>query len=253
MSVKTADVRNMTTGKAPAKEVATLNSPEARLVTPTQADVTLRLVYIDDEVMWPEPSADGDSLRVGWVKAVADTGHILLLDVSRIKKIYGYGGRLYVLYEAEVAERYSIYVAQPPSLVVELDYDVYYEHLYDSGCTCKMWRFSIDASRERERFIKKVFGADAEPDAELKCVLAKDAQPVNFSIVPVNISLYATEIAGIAVVENPRFRLHGGEDTYEGKYVVLLDGLGFYFLYLCCEVDAEKLENLWKITSNVET
>jgi hypothetical protein len=244
MSGRTADVRNMATGKALAKEVTTLNSSETRLATPTQTDVTLRLVYIDDEVMWPEPNTDGDSLRVGWVKAVADTGNLLLLDVSRIKKIYGYGGRLYVLYEAEVAERYSIYVAQPPSLAVELDYDVYYEHLYDGDCACKIWRFSIDASRERERFIKKLFGADAE----LKYVLAKDAQPVNFSVVPVNVALYATAVVGVAVVENPRFRMYGEEDMYEGRYIVLLDGLGFYFLYHCQDVDAEKLESLQKTT-----
>ena len=67
-------------------------------------------------------------------------------------------------------------------------------------------------------------------------------------VVPVNVALYATAVVGVAVVENPRFRMYGEEDMYEGKYIVLVDSLGFYFLYHCQEVDAEKLESLQKTT-----
>jgi hypothetical protein len=238
MENKNLQVPAQTAGGAQGARLAT----EA---TPAETEVVLKFVYIDDEVMWPEPNDDGDSLRVGWVRAVTESGHIILLDVSRIRKVYGYGGRLYVLYETEVAERYSRFVAQLPPLAVELDYDVYYEYLHDGDCVCKKWRFSIDTTHERGRFIKKAFGTDAE----LAYIFAKDAQPVNFSVVPLNIALYATTITGAAVVENPKFRLYGKENVYRGKYIVLVDDLGFYYLYLCRDVDTEKLESLLKRTA----
>ena len=59
--------------------------------------VVLKLDHIDDEIMWPE--FDGDEMRVGWVDAFVGT-KALLLNVKWIRRIYAFGGKLYVVYDA---------------------------------------------------------------------------------------------------------------------------------------------------------
>jgi len=183
-------------------------------------DVVLKFDYIDDEVMWPEFAVG--RLRVGWVRAVSGIRRALL-NVVRIKRIYVYDGKLYVLYDAEDVQRYGQYLAQLPPLAVELDHEVYYERLHDGSCTCKIWRLSINSLYEAELFIKKLL----DVEVELEHSLSNASYPLNFAMLPIDIALYTKRINGIAVVENPQFKLCKDENTYWGKYVVLADETGF--------------------------
>ena len=203
-------------------------------------DVILRFDYIDDEIMWPEFDADG-RLRVGWVRAVSGIRRTLL-NVVRIKRIYAYDGKLYVLYDAEDIQRYGQYLAYLPTHAIELDYEIYYERLRDGDC--KIWRLSIGTLYEEERFIQKLFGVEVE----LEHILPQDMWPVNFSIIPLDVTLYTKRIRGIAVVKNPQFGdRRGGKTAYEGRYVVLVDEYGGYALYRIkndVDVDLKKLSGL---------
>jgi hypothetical protein len=202
-------------------------------------DVILRFDYIDDEIMWPEFDTGG-RLRVGWVRAVSGIRRALL-NVVRIKRIYAHDGKLYVLYDAEDIQRYGQYLAYLPTPAVELDHEIYYERLHDG---CKIWRLSISTLYEEERFIQKLFGVEAEPEH----LLPQDVWPVNFSIIPLDITLYTKRIRGIATVENPQFGdRRGGKTTYEGRYIVLVDEYGGYALYRVkndVDVDLKKLSGL---------
>jgi hypothetical protein len=205
-------------------------------------DVILKFDYIDDEILWPEFA--GGRIKTGWVKAVSGIRNPLL-NVARIKRLYVFDGKLYVLYDVEAVERYSKYMASLPPLAVELDYEIYPEEIDDRNCTCKIWRFLIDATYEVERLLKSLLGVDVEMEHSMP----PDVQPANFATAPVDIALYRTRIVGIAVVENPRFVGVGREEsTYEGRYVAVQDDFGGYTLYHIkdnTDVDLEKaLETL---------
>jgi hypothetical protein len=199
-------------------------------------EVVLKFDYIDDEIHWPEFS--GGRMVVGWVTAVADIRRVLL-NVARIKKVYAYGGKIYVIYDAESVDRYSKYIAPLPPHAVELDFDIHYQRLYGDGCTCKIWRFSISTLYEEERFIKKLL----DVEVEMEHSLSNASYPLNFTLIPVDIVLYTKHIDGIAVVENPRFRQCKDEDTYHGKYVVLAeDETGFTLYRIKDDVDISQLK-----------
>jgi hypothetical protein len=193
-------------------------------------DVVLRFDHIDDEVRWPMFS--GGKMVAGWVEAAAGIRRTLL-NAVRIRKIYAFDGRLYVLYDAEDAQRYGRYLAPLPPLAVELDYDIYPEKIRGDECTCRIWRFSVSGLYEEERFIRKLLGVEAEPEYDL----SNASYPLNFTLIPVDITLYMKHIDGIAVVENPRFKQCDGRDTYEGKYVVLADEVGFSLFRIKGDVD----------------
>jgi hypothetical protein len=168
------------------------------------------------------PAVSGGRLADGYVRAVASAKwgvKQIWLSVARIKKIYAFGGRLYVLYDAEDVQLYEPFTAQLPPLAAELDYEACYE-LVDG---CGSWRLLIKTSRGEEAFLQKLLGAEVEPAH----FAPRDASPVNFSVVPVGVVLYESYIVGIAVAENPRLIRGDREDVYEGRYVVLEDGHGY--------------------------
>jgi len=199
-------------------------------------NMILRFDYIDDEIMWPEFGADG-VLKVGWVRAVSGIRRTLL-NVVRIKRIYAYGGKLYVLYDAEDIQRYGQYLAPLPSLAVELDHEINYERLRDGSCICRIWRLSISTLYEEERFIKKLL----DVEVEMEHSLSNASYPLNFTLMPADIALYTKYLNGIAVVENPRFKLCSDENTYHGKYVVLVDEVGFSLYRIKDDVDISQLK-----------
>ncbi len=201
-------------------------------------DVVLQFDYVDDEIRWPEVS--GGRLADGYVKAVASTKWGVKqtwLSVARVKKIYAFCGRLYVLYDAEDAQLYEPFLAQLPPLAAELDYEAYYELVDRCDCSCKTWRFLIKTSREEEVFLQKLLGAEVEP----AYFVPRDALPANFSVAPVSVVLYESYIAGIAVAENPRFIRGDKEDVYKGRYVVLEDGHGYKLFRIYSDAPLEKL------------
>jgi len=194
-------------------------------------DVVLKFDYIDDEIWEPEVDEKGNVKR-GWVKAVSGINRPLL-NIARIKRLYVFGGKLYVLYDAENIERYSKYMTPLPPLAVELDYEVY----PDRNGDCKIWRFSINTTYEVERFLERL-----GVEVELEHVMPQDVRPVNFSLTPVDVTLYSHRIVGIAMVDDPQFVGPGGASTYEGRYVVVQDDFGGYSLYRVIkgDVDLEK-------------
>jgi len=198
-------------------------------------NVILRFDYVDDEIQWPEFSVG--KIVAGWVTAVAGIRRTLL-NVMRIKKVYAYDGKIYVMYDAESVDRYSAYMAPLPPLAVELDFDVHYQQLYGDGCTCKIWRLSINTLYEEERFIKRLL----DVEVELEHSLTNASYPLNFAMLPIDVMLYTRHFDGIAVVENPRFRLCRDEDTYHGKYVVLADETGFSLYRIKDDVDISQLK-----------
>ncbi len=146
--------------------------------------VVLAFDYIDDEVRWPK--AEGDWLAEGYVKAVANTKDGFKetwLTVRRIKKIYALCSKLYVSHDAEGIRWYEPLLAQLPPFAAEIDYKVCYE-ADNSGC--KTWRFSLDAFREEETFLKKLLGMEVE----LADFVSLNASPASFSITPVDVVLY---------------------------------------------------------------
>jgi hypothetical protein len=202
----------------------------------------LKFDYIDDEILRPEHK--NGELVSGWVRAASGINRPLL-NIARIKKIYAYDGKLYVLYDADAenVEDYSRYTAPLPPLAVELDYNIHLEPIYgDGGCACKIWRLSISALNEEEKFIRKLLGVEAELEADLPWT----SYPLNFTMIPVNITLYTRRITAIAVVKNPKFRLCREESTYRGKYVVLADGSGYSLYRIKGDVDASWPEKLWR-------
>jgi len=198
--------------------------------------VVLKFNYIDDEIQWPE--FNGGKMVSGWVTAVAGSRRVLL-NVIRIKRIYAYGGDIYVVYNAESVDRYSKYVAPLPPLAVELDFDIHYQQLYsDGGCTCKIWRLSINSVYEEERFIKKLL----DVEVEMEHTLSNASYPLNFTMLPIDVTLYMKHIGGIAVVKNPRFRLCNDGDAYRGKYVVLADETSFSLYRIKGDVDISQMK-----------
>jgi hypothetical protein len=91
---------------------------------------------------------------------------------------------------------------------------------------------------EEERFIKKLLDVEAEAEHSL----SNASYPLNFTLIPVDIVLYTRRIGGIAVVENPRFKLCKDEDTYWGKYVVLADETGFSLFRIKDDADIPQLK-----------
>jgi len=201
--------------------------------------VVLKLDHIDDEIMWPE--FDGDEMRVGWVDAFVGT-KVLLLNVKWIRRIYAFGGKLYVVYDAEDASRYERFTAPLPELAVELKFEIYEDRIYDGDHYCRIYRLEIDTFDEVKQFVSKLLRVEAGPDEYL---VPPHSRPLNFTLTPIDVMLFGHHIKGIAVVENPAFDFLGGRDEYAGRYAVVVDDDGFYTLIpIKGEADASHLARL---------
>jgi hypothetical protein len=168
--------------------------------------VVLKLDHIGNEIMWPE--FDGDEMRVGWVDAFVGT-KALLLNVKRIRRIYAFGGKLYVVYDAEVASRYERFAAPLPELAVELKFEIYEDRIYDGDRHCRIYRLAIDASDELKQFVSKLLRVEVGPDEYL---VPPQSRPLNFTPTPIDVMLFGHHIKGIAVAENPAFDFLGDRD-----------------------------------------
>ena len=187
--------------------------------------VILKLDHIDGEIKWPE--FDGGEMRVGWVDAFAGT-KALLLNVRWIRKIYAFGGKLYVVYDAEVASRYERFAAPSlPELAVELKFEIYEDRIHDGDHRCRIYRLVIDAADEVRQFISKLLRVEAGDEF----LVPPPSRPLNFTLTPIDVALFGHYIKGIAVAENPAFDFLGERDEYRGRYAVVVDDDGFYTLF----------------------
>jgi hypothetical protein len=190
--------------------------------------VILKLDHIDDEVMWPVFDGNGNEMRVGWVDAFAGT-KALLLNVKRIRKIFAFGGKLYVVYDAEVASRYERFaVSSLPELAVELKFEIYEDRIHDGDNRCRIYRLAIDAADEVRQFISKLLRVEVGHNY---LMLLPQSRPLNFTLTPIDVALFGHHIKGIAVAENPAFDFLGDRDEYRGKYAVVVVDDGFYMLF----------------------
>jgi hypothetical protein len=199
----------------------------------------LKLDHIDGEIKWPE--FDGNEMRIGWVDAVAGT-KTLLLNVKRIRKIYAFGGKLYVVYDAEVASRYERFaMSSLPELAVELKFEVYEDRIYDGDRYCRMYRLGIDASDEVKQFVSKLLRVEAGNEF----LVPPSARPLNFTLVPIDVALFGRHIKGVTIAENPAFDFLGERNEYRGRYAVVVDDDGFYTLvHIKAEPDPSYLPHL---------
>lgn len=199
-----------------------------------RATEILMFDHIEEEIRWPK--VEGNRLVDGYVTAVLNTHQgvrKLELQISRIKHIYVFNGKLYVVYDDD-KRKYEPFLTVLPPLAVEVDKDIYYEYVDNEG-KCKIWRFSLRTVPEDYRLLQKLLGNMFEYDG------FEDSRP-NFTITPVNIKLYFMRITGVAVVEDPRFEL--SENEYKGIYIILTDDFGGYTLYRVYGIDIENLKRL---------
>jgi len=188
--------------------------------------VILKLDHIDGEIKWPE--FDGDEMRVGWVDAFSGT-KALLLNVKWIRKIYAFGGKLYVVYDAEDAGRYERFaVPSLPELAVELKFEIYEDRIHDGDHRCRIYRLVIDAADEVRQFVSKLLRVEVGHNY---LMLLPQSRPLNFTLTPIDVALFGHYIKGIAVAENPAFDFLGERDEYRGRYAVVVDDDGFYTLF----------------------
>jgi hypothetical protein len=213
----------------------------------------LKVNYISNVIEWPESDGDG-KLKGGWVEARANL-RILLLDVKRIEKVYAFGGLLYVVYNAEDVDKYADFTTPLPDFAVELEHYIYEERTRDVACDCarkcecvgRIYRLHVGAPNEVEQFIAKTLRVDVEPNKERVSLAAR---PLNFTLMPVNITLYTKQVAGIAIAENPEFYLGSIAPEmydiikYSGKYIVVYGSDGYTLFRYKGEPNLSRLQGL---------
>jgi len=195
---------------------------------------------------WLEPAVN----EKGRVRA----GDKLFLDISRIRRIFAYGGNYYIEYVTDKVDYYKQYVEAPPPLAVELRHQVKEEKVYvcskcgaeiewdadepfcPRGCDEEYddWSYdekvkrtlAVEAEDEGRQFVEKLFGVRAEQVDRLWRNIAGGFVP-RFDLVKVDVQLYKAHIAGVAVAENPAFQYSDYDSTevterrYEGRYIVV--------------------------------
>jgi len=197
-------------------------------------------------------------VKNGRVKA----GEGLHLDVSRIKRVFAWRRKLYVVYETDKVDYYRQYAAEPPPYAVELRHRVvsYKVGICDicgseiewdadepycpNGCDEKYddWSYHFEersrlvveapkVAEEVRQFVEKAFKVKAELAASEFYNLAGGCSP-QFKLAEVDFSLYEVGVRGLAVVENPTFKCSDydspdvEERRYEGKYIAVEVSMG---------------------------
>ena len=196
-------------------------------------------------------------IRNGRVRA----GENLHLDVSRIRKIFAWRRRLYVVYETD-SDYYKPYIEQPPPYAVELQHKVE-KYEVDICNKCKReiewdadepfcprgchdhygdWSYFTEVRRrlvieppkvseEVRQFVEKAFKVPAELAASEFYNLAGGCRP-QFSLAEVDFSLYEVSAVGLGLVENPTFKCSDydspevEERHYSGKYIAVKIRMG---------------------------
>jgi len=195
-------------------------------------------------------------IKNGRVKA----GEKLHLDVSRIRKVFAWRRRLYVVYETDKADYYRPYAEQPPPYAVELQHRVaaYKEGIcnicgsvveWDAdepycprGCDERYdsWSYRLEERRrlvleppkdEVKQFVEKAFKVKAELAASEFYNLAGGCVP-QFKLAEVDFSLYEVSVKGLALVEDPVFTCSDydspevEERRYSGRYIAVQIRMG---------------------------
>jgi Zn finger protein HypA/HybF involved in hydrogenase expression len=211
----------------------------------------------------PATPAGGIVLRVkelgkrlserGRVEVVFEDGTKYSIDASRIKELYFFDGRLYVVYETENADFYKKYVSEIPVLATKLNFQI--KEIIEERCRrcgsliewdadepycpkcganfpgydeipVKLLERGIGFKEEIENFARALLGAEVEYVDALFRNIAGGFTPL-FDLSPVYITLYTCVVKEVAIVENPVFKeshydeWETYEHKYEGKFAVL--------------------------------
>jgi hypothetical protein len=197
-------------------------------------------------------------VKNGRVKA----GEGLHLDVSRIRRIFAWNRRLYVVYETNNIDYYKPYVEEPPPYAVELQYRVqkYRVDVCNKCGSIVEWdadepycprrcderysdwsyrtetreRFVIEqlkASEEVKQFIEKAFKVRAEFVASEFRNIAGGCRPL-FKLTEVDFSLYQVNVVALGLVEDPQFECSDYDSPdvekrqYKGRYIAVRAAAG---------------------------
>jgi hypothetical protein len=201
-------------------------------------------------------------IKTGYIKSQIKNGRVeaggrLHLDVSRIKRIFAYGGNYYIEYITDKVDYYKQYVEAPPPLAVELRHRVeeYKVDVCDvcgseiewdadepfcpNGCDERYddWSYHTETRQrlvvessiadEVKQFIEKAFGVtQAEFVDSLYRNIAGGYTP-QFQFADVDLVLHNAHITGLAAVENPAFvytdydSIEAIERRYDGKFIAV--------------------------------
>jgi hypothetical protein len=188
----------------------------------------------------------------GRVEVEFEDGTKYSIDASRIKGLYFFDGRFYVVYETENADFYKKYVSDIPALATKLNFRI--EEIVEQRCKrcgsliewdadepycpkcggnfpgyneipVKLLERGIGFKEEVEGFARALLGAEVEYVDALFRNIAGGFTPL-FDLSPVYITLYTCVVKEVAVVENPVFKeshydeWETQEHKYEGKFAV---------------------------------
>jgi hypothetical protein len=189
----------------------------------------------------------------GRVEVEFEDGTKYSIDASRIKGLYFFDGRLYVVYETENADFYKKYVSDIPALATKLNFRI--EEIVEQRCKrcgsliewdadepycpkcggnfpgyneipVKLLERGVGFKEEVESFARALLGAEVEYVDALFRNIAGGFTPL-FDLSPVYITLYTCVVKEVAIVENPVFKeshydeWETYEHKYEGKFAVL--------------------------------
>jgi hypothetical protein len=84
----------------------------------------------------------------------------------------------------------------------------------------------IDAADEVKQFVSKLMRVEAGDEF----LVPPPSRPLNFTLTPIDVTLFGRSLRGIAIAENPAFDFLGGRDQYCGRYVVVVDDESFFTL-----------------------
>jgi hypothetical protein len=204
-------------------------------------------------------------------------GENLHLDVSRIRRVFAWRRRLYMVYETDKADYYRPYAEQPPPYAVELKHKVE-KYEVDICNKCKReiewdadepfcprgchdhygdWsyftevreRFLIEPPKVTEevgQFVQKAFNVATEFAASEFRNIAGGCRP-QFRLNEVDFSLYEVNVVGLGLVENPTFECSDydssevEEQRYDGRYIAvqIMMGTGLEVLLYRYQVEPD--------------
>ncbi len=184
-------------------------------------------------------------------------GENIHLDVSRIRRIFAWRRKLYVVYETDKVDYYRQYAEEPPPYAVELRHKVEkyevdicnkcrgliewdadepfcprgcHDHYDDWSYITEVRRRLVieppKVSEEVGQFVEKALKVKAEFVASEFRNLAGGCRPL-FRLNEVDFSLYQVSVVGIGIVNDPEFECSDYDSSevekrrYEGKYIAV--------------------------------
>jgi hypothetical protein len=187
------------------------------------------------------------------VKVTFEDGSEYSIDAFRIKELYFFNSRFYVVYETENADFYKKYASEVPALATKLSFKIKeiieerckrckrliewdadepfcprcggYYYGYDE-IPVKLLERGVEFGEEIESFTRRLLETDVEYVDMLYWNPAGGFTPL-FDLSPVHVTLYTCVVKGAVILENPAFEESHWDEAmtykrvFEGKFAVL--------------------------------